>query len=137
MSSISISDIKLSTVIGVEAWEKAMPQTLLVSLEFGIANEKVFTSDDLNDATDYAKVVARVKEAAAEKNFNLIEAFAAHIAQLLLKEFELPWVNITVTKPAILSGVGAIGVSLRRDASDEPAVSKPAAKKAASKTAKK
>ena len=39
---------------------------------------------------------------------------AEHVAQLVLSEFDAPWVKVTVTKLAIVRGVKQLGICIER-----------------------
>jgi dihydroneopterin aldolase len=44
----------------------------------------------------------------------LVEALAEHCCQLILNEFDVPWVKMKVSKPGRLPGVKALGVAIER-----------------------
>ncbi len=113
---IIIRDLKLNTVIGVEPWEKRLPQTVLLDLEIEPASKEAFTSDALDDGIDYAQVIARIKEHAQTHSCLLLERFVETVAQLLLDEFAAASVKVVVRKPAVLTDVREAGVMIVRRA---------------------
>ena len=71
--------------------------------------------DDLNQALDYAAVSQRVLEYVALTDFELIETLAERVAALVLSEFNVPWLRLTVTKPgAVKEASGGVGVVIER-----------------------
>ena len=87
MDTIFINDFRLEILIGVYEWERRVPQTVQLDLEFALpARDK--RSDRIGDTIDYAKVVARIEESLAHNRFLLVEALAEHIAQIVLTEFQ-------------------------------------------------
>ena len=52
----------------------------------------------------------------AESQFQLVETLAERTAALLLAEFGLSWVRLTVRKPGALAGKTAVGVTIERSA---------------------
>ncbi|MDP1754418.1 MAG: dihydroneopterin aldolase, partial [Methylotenera sp.] len=58
--------------------------------------------------------VNRVRETLQENSFQLVEALAEHICQLILKEFSALSVKIKVAKPGILPSLKALGVVIER-----------------------
>ena len=60
MNAIFIHDLRVETKIGVYEWERHMPQTIRIDLEFGLPSARPFTSGDFADAVDYAAVVQRI-----------------------------------------------------------------------------
>ncbi|MCL2872677.1 MAG: dihydroneopterin aldolase [Betaproteobacteria bacterium] len=111
---ILVRDLKLETLIGVYAWEKKLPQTVLLDMDIGIASKKVFESDMLENALDYSQIVARLQTLAKKHDYLLLERFAEAVAQMVLNEFQAPWVRVRVRKPALLAGVKEIGVEITR-----------------------
>ena len=114
MDTIFLSDLKVETKLGVPEWERTTPQTILLDIEIAMPNSKACKTDAIKDTIDYGVVVARIRETLAEHSFQLVEALAEHVCQLILKEFGAPWVKVKVAKPGILPGVKALGVVIER-----------------------
>jgi len=114
MNTIFIHELRLETRIGVYDWEQHLPQTLSVDLEFGLPSDEAFRSDDFDDALDYAAVVGRVQALAANHPHKLMERFAQAIADIVLGEFNVPWVKVRVAKLAPIAGVKELGVAVER-----------------------
>jgi len=90
------------------------PQTIILDIEIGYDLTKASKSDAINDTIDYGAVVGRIRETLNENSFQLVEALAEHICQLILKEFGALSVKVKVAKPAILAGLKALGVVVER-----------------------
>lgn len=120
MNTIFITDLRLKTRIGIYAWERALPQSLKLDLEIGVASDQAFVSDDFSDALDYAAVVARLRLYAAEHGHQLMERFAQGAADIVLGEFRAAWVKLRVAKLAALPGVREIGVAIERRRTQDP-----------------
>ena len=114
MNAIFIHDLRVETKIGVYEWERHMPQTIRIDLEFGLPSARPFTSGDFADAVDYAAVVQRIKALASNNPHPLLERFAESIAQLVLTEFGAPSVKVRIAKLAPLPGVRELGVMVER-----------------------
>ena len=115
MDIIFIDDLRVSTRIGVYAWERELPQTLKLDLELELASDKAFRSDDFADALDYAAVVARIKAYALAHEHPLLERFAQGVADIVRGEFGAPWVRVRVAKLGQLPGVKELGVEIERN----------------------
>ncbi|HEV7392552.1 MAG TPA: dihydroneopterin aldolase [Burkholderiales bacterium] len=113
MDTIFISDFRLEILIGVYEWERRVPQTVQLDIEFGLP-PRAKRSDKIGDTIDYAKVVGRIQQSLAENRFLLVEALAEHIAQLVMSEFGAPWIRASVTKLGALKGVKRLGVTIER-----------------------
>jgi dihydroneopterin aldolase len=116
MDTIFIHDLRVETRIGVYAWEQDQTQPLLLDVEFAVPSERPFASDKLDDAVDYARVVARLQALAAEHPHKLLERFAEAVASILRSEFAVPWVRVKVAKLAPIAGVRQVGVTVERGA---------------------
>ena len=102
MDTIFISELKVKTKLGVPAWERMVAQTIILEIEIGYDLAKAGKSDAISDTIDYGAVVARIQATLKEHSFQLVEALAEHVAQLILKEFKAESVKVKVAKPAIL-----------------------------------
>ena len=117
-SSIFIHDLRVEAKIGVWEWEKRMPQTVRLDLELGMPSDRACTTGELADALDYAKVIARIKAFTADNPHPLLERFAQAIADIVLNEFDAPWVKVRVAKLAPIAGVRELGVAIERGRAD-------------------
>ena len=115
MDTIFISELKVKTKLGVPAWERMVAQTIILDIEIGYDLSKAGKSDAIADTIDYGAVVARIHATLKEHSFQLVEALAEHICQLILKEFGALNVKVKVAKPAILPGLKALGVVIERN----------------------
>ena len=53
-----------------------------------------------------------------ESSFHLVETLAEHIAMLILEEFGVSWVSITLSKPGAIRNSRDVGVMLERTRQD-------------------
>ncbi|MDH5552371.1 MAG: dihydroneopterin aldolase [Nitrosomonas sp.] len=114
MDIIFLQDLKAKTLIGIYPWERKVAQTIQLDLEIALPTSHPCTTDNIEDALDYALIVERINEILTEKHFSLLEALAEHIAQTILTEFKSPWVKVRVAKLGIISGVKKLGVCIER-----------------------
>ena len=114
MDIIFLRELRVETLIGVYQWEKRVPQTLQLDLEIAMPNSRACHSDDIADAIDYAKIVRHIQEVLSSRHFNLLEALAEHIAQILLTDFNAPWVKVGVAKLNAIRGSRMVGISIER-----------------------
>ncbi|MGB2832422.1 MAG: dihydroneopterin aldolase [Methylotenera sp.] len=115
MDTIFLEQVKVQTKLGVPEWERMTPQTVILDIEIGYDLTNACKRDAIADTIDYGQVVARIRETLSENSFQLVEALAEHICQLILKEFGALNVKVKVAKPAILPGLKALGVVIERN----------------------
>ena len=114
MDIIFISELKVKTKLGVPEWERMVPQTVILDIEIGYDLSKAGKNDAIADTIDYGAVVSHIRKTLTENSFQLVEALAEHVCQLILKEFKAENVKVKVAKPAILPGLKALGVVIER-----------------------
>lgn len=114
MDIIFLSEVKVQTKLGVPEWERMTPQTIILDIEIAYELANACKSDNVIDTIDYGTVVNRIRETLADNSFQLVEALAEHISQLILKEFGALGVKVKVAKPTILPGLKALGVIIER-----------------------
>lgn len=116
MDTIFLHGVRAKTLIGWYEWERVAPQVVELDLEIGLPSSQASCSDNLVDTIDYDKVVNEVRTSLMEQHFQLLEALAEHIANLIMANFGAPWVRVSVTKLGILHEVGRVGVTIERHA---------------------
>ncbi|MEI7429575.1 MAG: dihydroneopterin aldolase [Betaproteobacteria bacterium] len=114
MDIIFIDDLRVSTLIGIYPREKAMPQTVEISLQIGTSVAHAGDTDDIGDTINYATVVERLRDELGKQHFNLLEKLAEFVADLLLNEFGARWVRVSIGKLGMMSGVRRVGVIIER-----------------------
>ncbi len=114
MDIIFLHDFKAKTLIGIYPWERIVPQTIQIDLEIALPTSRACQSDNIQDALDYALVIARINTILKDKHFSLLEALADHIAQTILTEFRSPWVKVSIAKLGIIRGAKKLGVRIER-----------------------
>jgi dihydroneopterin aldolase len=114
MDIIFIRELKVVTLIGVYEREKRVPQTLQLDIDIALPNSRACQSDNINDALDYAQVAQHIQSVLSEGHFSLLEALAEHIAQIILKDFNAPWVKVNVAKLQAIRNCKMVGISIER-----------------------
>ncbi|OIQ88530.1 dihydroneopterin aldolase [mine drainage metagenome] len=114
MDIIFLQEVKVETRLGVPEWERMLPQTIVLDIELAMPHSRSCQSDAIADTIDYGQIVAGIRQTLAENSFQLVEALAEHVCQLILAGFGTPWVRVRVGKPGIMPGVKQLGVVIER-----------------------
>src|SRR5574343_1265357 len=114
MDIIFIEEMRAETWIGIYPREKAMPQTVEITLQIGVSTASAGATDDSRDTVDYAVVVERLRTDLSASHFNLLEKLTEHIATWLLENFAAQWVRVSVAKLGMMPGVKRVGVIIER-----------------------
>jgi dihydroneopterin aldolase len=114
MDIIFIHELQIETVIGVYPWERDLRRTLWLDLELGVDIRPAAATDRLEETLDYQAVAQRISDFAATSDFQLVETLAERIAELLLQEFAVPWLRLTLHKPGVPTFAKEAGVMIER-----------------------
>jgi dihydroneopterin aldolase len=111
---IFLRDLRVQTVVGIWDWERKIKQTVSIDLEMGADIRKAAATDKIDDTLNYKSVAKRVQEFVGDSEFQLVETMAEKIAETILAEYEIPWIDVRVNKPGAIRGARDVGVKIRR-----------------------
>ena len=114
MDIIFLRELKVTTLIGIYEWEKRAPQTLQIDLDIALPDSRACQTDDIKDALDYADIAQHLQTVLSDGHFSLLETLAEHIAQIILKDFNAPWVKVSIAKLQAIRNCKMVGVSIER-----------------------
>jgi 7,8-dihydroneopterin aldolase/epimerase/oxygenase len=115
---IFLRGLTAECIIGFIEWERRVKQTVVVDLELPVDCRRASVTDDVDDTVDYKKVAKRVLAYIEASEFKLVETLAHRLAMLLLEEFALEWVRISVNKPGAIRNSRDVGVVIERNRAD-------------------
>ena len=118
MDKIFIHALKTEAIVGIFDWERQVKQTVLVDIEFSADIRKAALSDSIHDTLNYKRVAKRVMAFIEGSSFHLVETLAERIAMLVLEDFGVAWVRISLSKPGAIRSSRDVGVVLERNAQD-------------------
>ncbi len=111
---IFVRDLRIPTVIGIFDWERAIKQTVVLDLEMAADIRRAAASDSIDDTLSYKDVAKRLIEFVGESEFQLVETLAERVAAIVLGEFSVPWVRVTLNKQGAVRGARDVGVIIER-----------------------
>ncbi len=111
---IFLTDLRIETVVGIWDWERKIRQTVRIDLEMGADVATAAAHDDIEHTLNYKAVSKRVQSFVGESSFQLVETMAERVAELILTEFDVPWVRVRVNKPGAIRGARDVGVRIYR-----------------------
>jgi 7,8-dihydroneopterin aldolase/epimerase/oxygenase len=115
---IFLRGLAVQCTIGFIEWERRVKQTVVIDLEVPVDCAHVAQTDAVADTVDYKKIAKRIIAFVEASEFMLVESLAHRTALLLLQEFALEWVKLTVNKPGAIRGSRDVGVSIERRRAD-------------------
>jgi 7,8-dihydroneopterin aldolase/epimerase/oxygenase len=111
---IFLRGLTTQCIIGFIDWERLTPQTIQIDLELPCDCARAAVNDSVADTVDYKRVAKRVLAWVEESKFHLVESLAHGLAMLLLAEFPLAWVRVSINKPGAIRHSRDVGVSIER-----------------------
>jgi len=112
--TIFLHELKVDTIIGIWDWERKIRQTVSIDLEMGADIQRAAATDSIDDTLNYKAVAKQVQQMVAASEFQLVETLAEKIAELVLTEFAVSWIQVRVSKPGAIRGARNVGVLIRR-----------------------
>ena len=114
MDKVYIKGLKTDAVIGVYDWEQDIRQTLVLDLELASDNRAAAATDGIAEAVDYDAISKRILAYVQASEFQLIETLAEKVAEIVLAEFDIPWVRLKLSKPGAVADAEDVGVIIER-----------------------
>ena len=114
MDKIFIHALKTEAIIGIYDWERQVKQTVIVDIEIGVDVTKAALSDAIDDTLNYKRVAKRVLTFVEASKFHLVETLAEHVAMLILEDFGIAWVRLSLSKPGAIRSSRDVGVTIER-----------------------
>ncbi len=118
MDIVFIRELRIDTVIGIYDWEREIRQTVVFDLEMGTDISRAAATDTIEETLDYKAVSKRLIDFVRESEFQLVETLAERCAELVLKEFNVPWVRLALNKVGAVSAARDVGVIIERGQRD-------------------
>jgi len=114
MDTIFLRDLEIDATIGIFEWEKRIKQKVRIDLEMDANIAKAAASDSIEDTLDYKAISKRIIQFVEDSSYELIETLIEKIAEILLNEFQIPWVRVTLSKPGAVRGSRDVGIVIER-----------------------
>lgn len=114
MDIIFLKNLEIETVIGIYDWERKIKQTVVLDLEMATDISKAAASDHIDDTLDYKAVAKRLIQFVGEAKFELVETLTEKVAEIILNEFNVPWVRIVLNKQGAIRGAQGVGIIIER-----------------------
>ena len=115
---IFLRGLAVECIIGFIEWERRLKQTVVIDLELPVDCRRAALTDDVASTLDYKKVAKRVIAFVEASEFHLVETLAHRMALVVLEDFGVEWIRISVNKPGAIRGSRDVGVTIERTRAD-------------------
>ena len=114
MDKVFLRGLEVEGIIGIFQWEREVRQIISVDIEMDFDNKNAAKSDSIEDALNYKLVGKRITSFIKDSKFQLVETLAENISKIIIKEFPVTTVKVTLSKPGALRGSDSVGISITR-----------------------
>jgi dihydroneopterin aldolase len=115
---IFLRELAVECVIGFLDWERLVKQTVYLDIEVPVDCRRAALSDEVADTLDYKRLSKVVLAFVGASEFKLVETLADRTAKLILTEFDIPWVKLTINKRGAIRASRDVGVCIERTRAD-------------------
>jgi dihydroneopterin aldolase len=115
---IFLHGLTAECIIGFIDWERRVRQTVVLDIELPVDCRHAALTDEVAATLDYKKVAKRVLAFIEASEFKLVETLAHRVALLILEEFGVEWVRISLNKPGAIRSSRDVGVVIERTRAD-------------------
>jgi len=114
MDIVFIRGLRIDAVIGIYEWERNIRQPLIFDLEMATDVRKAARSDRIEETLNYKSIAKRLDAFVSESRFQLVETLAERCAEIILEEFQVSWLRLTLNKKGAVSIAEDVGVIIER-----------------------
>ncbi len=115
---VFLRGLAVECIIGFIDWERRVRQTVVIDIEVPVDCAHAAATDDVASTVDYKKIAKRLLQFVGDSQFHLVETLAQKTAMVLLAEFDIAWVRLSINKPGAIRGSRDVGVSIERTRAD-------------------
>lgn len=116
--TIFLRGLEIECLIGFIEWERRIRQKIVIDFELPVDCAHAARTDEVADTLDYKRVAKRIIEFVSASEFKLVETLSHRIAMLVLEEFGVEWIRLSINKPGAIRGSRDVGVSIERTRAD-------------------
>tara|TARA_B000000532_G_scaffold235492_1_gene220916 strand:+ start:1086 stop:1433 length:348 start_codon:yes stop_codon:yes gene_type:complete len=114
MDKIFLRNLKVKTRIGIFEWEKAVDQMININLILYLDIKKSAKSKKIEDSVNYKSISKRIIFLAENNKFELVESMIENMAEIILNEYNIQQITISISKPGAIRGSDDVGIEITR-----------------------
>jgi dihydroneopterin aldolase len=118
MDKIFLRELEIEAVIGIWAWERRIRQRVSISLEMAADIRAAAATDQVEDTLNYKAVAKRITDFVSNSSFQLVETLAERVAEIVVTEFSVASVRLTLNKTGAIRGTRNVGIEIERTPAD-------------------
>ena len=114
MDIIFLRNLRIETIIGIFDWERKIKQTVFFDIEMATDIKKAAATDHIDDTLDYKSLSKAVIDFVETSEYQLVETLAEKVAELIINDFNVPWLKLTLNKKGALRHADDVGIIIER-----------------------
>ncbi len=114
MAMLRIEGLTVSGIIGVDDWERRVPQALRLDVELEVDIAAAAASDAIVDALDYGRLATELTDAVAARSCRLIERLASELLDLIEARYAPQRCTLTLHKPGAVPSAASVSITVTR-----------------------
>ena len=114
MDKVFLTGLSVDTIVGIYPEERDKKQPIIIDLDLATDIGSAAQSGNIEHALDYHALSLALVEFIEKSRYGLIEAMAEDIASLILTQYKVPWLKLTLHKPQDLSNSKDVGLIIER-----------------------
>ena len=112
LTTISVDNLKLRTIIGFNDWEREKKQDVSISFSFKYDIQKALENDSKYDIVDYKKIVKHIIKMAETSSYNLLETLSESVYEYLHSNIQIEDIVLSTSKPGALRFTDNVSVTI-------------------------
>ncbi|KAF7722729.1 trifunctional dihydropteroate synthetase [Apophysomyces ossiformis] len=113
---VFVKDLRLSTIIGVNPWEREEKQVVVINLTIYPSCLSSTASDwDVNKSYHLRTIVRTLTRHIESSGYKTVEAFAVAVARIALEKCHVNKIRVRLEKPSAILFADASGIEVTRD----------------------
>jgi D-erythro-7,8-dihydroneopterin triphosphate epimerase len=109
---VSIKNLRLRCIIGINEWERKAVQDIIVSINFTYDASEAVENDDMHLGVNYRDITKRIISAVEQSDFNLLESLTDMVYNIVNETPNVRDANVVVEKPFALRFCDTVSVKI-------------------------
>jgi len=114
MAIISITNLKLRTIIGINDWEREKKQDIIINITIEFDAARSIQSDNIKDTIDYKKLTKRIIKDVEASQLFLLERLCQMVLDIVMEEKGVQGATVQIDKPGALRFCDSVSVELKK-----------------------
>lgn len=112
LATITITNLRLQTIIGCNEWEREQKQEIVINITLVFDASEAIGSDLLEKSVDYRALKKRIIQEVSNSSFKLLERLTSHIVSVIMDTPKVLSTTVKIDKPNALRYADSVSITL-------------------------